>query len=489
MEFSLISSLKEMTKRRVAVSLWNHDDIVTLIKTGRFHSFLYSDKFQKGDILYDRIIGKVEKLLLPTTLEDALKETIHPIGFEILKFNNFQEKYLGEDNHFFDNEIKIHWTYQGTIDKVRTAMSFVKDDKIDCTLRYKIACIYCLEDDIPILWEKMSEDDKKILFRADSMAPYRVLIYFWGSEMKNELFDLHELRTRNENIYVDAMEYVAYSGNVAATQYFFQKLSDEEKSKEELKLTKSIVKRVEFSKEYYFEVLHFLLLQMSEINQLKVLQTSSYDLLCCFLEWPLQPYFNDLAGLLWSYLAPTDFEDLLWHIAIRSMQQKGAGCDFQSFFSRLWLDSPLHFKKYIISQEQWQHLVCHLYETGDTGSANLLLEMATAEQVERFITGNLGLHLSYSLSWSKKFYCIAACLAACITSEKIGETLKENFKTFLAATIDQKLSQAGKKSWEQFFTLLDAKISALSCKNSAAKRENEDKNNRNAKKLSKENTC
>ncbi|GFU08866.1 uncharacterized protein TNCV_1317701 [Trichonephila clavipes] len=478
-----------MTRRKVAVSLWNHDDIVTLIKTCRFNFFLYSDKFRKGDILYDRIIGKVEKLLLPSTLEDALKEIIHPIGFEILKFNCFQEKYLGEDNHFFDNEIKIYWTYLGTIDKVRTAMSFVKDDKIDFTLRYKIACIYCLEDDIPILWEKMSEDDKKISFRTQSLPIYRVLIYFWESEMKTELFELPGLRKENDNIYVDALEYAAYSGNIAATQYFYQKLSDEEKREERLKLTKRILRKVEFSKEYYFEVLQFLLLQMSEIDQLNVLQTGSYDLLCCFCEWPLQPYFNDLTGLVWSYLAPSEFDDLLWHIAIRSMQQKGAGCDFQSLFRRLWLDSPLHFKKYIISEERWEHLVCHLYEAGNTDSANLVLEMVTPEQVERFITGNPGLNLSYSLSWSKKFYCLAACLETCIASERIGETLKENLKTFLAAAIDQKFIQAGEKSWEQLFTLLNAKISALSCKNSATKRENEDRNNSNAKKLCKEKTC
>ncbi|GFV95509.1 ANK_REP_REGION domain-containing protein [Trichonephila clavipes] len=251
-----------MTRRRIAASLWNHDDIVTLIKTCSF--YLYGEKFQKGTILYDRIIRKVEKLLLPTALKDALEETIRSVGLEILKFNCFQQKYLGEKNHFFDSEIKIYWTYLGTIDKIRTAMSFVKDNKIDFTLRYKIACIYCLEDDIPILWEKMAQDDKKILIKTDSLPIYRVLISFWETEMKKELFKLHELRRSNQNVYVDAFQHAALNGNAAATRYFFQKLSDEEKREEVLKITKNIFRSVDFSFIYHIhsEVLQFLLLNL-----------------------------------------------------------------------------------------------------------------------------------------------------------------------------------------------------------------------------------
>ncbi|GFY66641.1 uncharacterized protein TNIN_469371 [Trichonephila inaurata madagascariensis] len=483
MEFSLILPLKEMTRRRIAVSLWNYDDIVTLIKSFEFHFYLYAEKFQGGNILYDRIIGKVEKLLLPTALENALKETIHSIGLEILKFNNFQEKYLEEDNHFFDNEIKIYWTYLGTIDKIRTAMSFVKDDKIDLTLRCKIACIYCLEDDIPILWEKMVQDDKTILIKTDSMAIYRVLIYFWESEMEKELFELHELRRMSGNVYVDALEYAACSGNLAATRYFFQKLSDEEKREEGLKIAKHALRAVEFSKGYRSEVLQFLLLQMSEKDQLNVFQTRSYNLLCCFLDWPLQPYIYDLAGLVWSYLDPSEFNDLLLQITVRTLLHKGRGCDYRSLFSGLWSGSPHLFKKYIILEQPWEHLLCHLYETGDIGSANLMLKMVAPEQVERFITGSSGLNLIHRLSLSEKFYWIEACLKACVTSEKIGETFKENYEMFLGTYVDQELTQAEKKSREQFFTLLDANISAL-----AAKRENEDEDNSNAKKLCKEKT-
>ncbi|GFY58868.1 uncharacterized protein TNIN_321561 [Trichonephila inaurata madagascariensis] len=471
-EFSLVLPLKEICRRRISASLFTHDDIVTLIKTCKFNSYSYSDKFREGNILYDQIIGRVKKLFLPITVEDELKETIHSIGFEILKFKCFQEKYLGENNHFFDNEIQIYWTYLGTIDKFRTAMSFVKDDKIDVTLRYKIACIYCLEDDIPTLWEKMSEDDKKFSFKTDSLPIYRVLISFWESKMKKRPFRLRELRRMNENVYVDALEYAAYSGNIAATRYFFQKLSDKEKKEEVLKMTKYILRKVEFSKEYYFEVLQFLLLQMSEKDQLDVFQAGSYNLLCCFMEWPLQPYFNNLAGHLWSYLVPSEFNDLLWHITIRNLEHKSNGCDYKSLFSRLWSESPLHFKKYIISQEPWEHLLCHLYETGDIGSANLMLKMVTPEQVDGFITGNSGLHLSYSLTWSNKFYYLVACLEACVTSETIGEILKGNFKKFLARTIDEKICVAGEESWKHFFTLLDAKISAL-----AARRETGDRNN------------
>ncbi|GFX83027.1 ANK_REP_REGION domain-containing protein [Trichonephila clavipes] len=399
MEFGLILSLKEMTRRRVAVSLWNHDDIVTLIKTFAFSPYFHAEMFHKGNILYDRIIGKIEKLLLPTALEDELRETTYSVGLEILKFNFFQGEYLNEDNRFFfDNEIKIYWTVLGTIDKIRTAMSFVKDDKFDFTLRYKIACIYCLEDDIPILWEKMAQD-KKISIKTDSLAIiYQVLIYFWESEMKKELFKLHELRRMNENVYVDALEYAACNGNIAATRYFFQKLSDEEKRKEGLRMTKKILRAVEFYKRYHSEVLQFLLLQMSEKDRLNVFQTCSYNLLCSFLEWPLQPYINDLAGLVWSYLDPSEFFELFRYIAVRNLLYKGRGCDYQSLFSGLWSGSPLHFKKYIILEKQWEQLLCLLYEAGDTGSASLILKMLAPEQVERFITGNPGLNLIHRLS-------------------------------------------------------------------------------------------
>lgn len=71
-------------------------------------------------------------------------------------------KHHGDTFSYINLPHEFHWTPQGIIDEKKTAKLLIKDDSIDITTLYKMSCVYCLEDDIPKLWNKVPEDRKKI---------------------------------------------------------------------------------------------------------------------------------------------------------------------------------------------------------------------------------------------------------------------------------------------------------------------------------------
>ncbi|GFY52656.1 hypothetical protein TNIN_477791 [Trichonephila inaurata madagascariensis] len=125
----------------------------------------------------------------------------------------------------------INWTILGIIDKKRTAEAVIKDKNLPLAKRYEIACTYCMNDEIPMLWRKLHEKNKSHYLKARS--PIYSFSIYWAYDMIMELNILDRrigdvfLTTPNSHCF--GIVYSFSTDNLPAFEYFIAKLSAEEK--------------------------------------------------------------------------------------------------------------------------------------------------------------------------------------------------------------------------------------------------------------------
>lgn len=323
----------------IIIFLWNQTDIRALVVKSNF-SMDYLHKSQEWKAIEEKIIKKVEKLSLPKMLKQKLSNFITPIGVQIIEW--VQCHCICFDRVFFPST-KLYWTSGGTVDKKRTAEKLVKDKNLEMSSRYRLACIYCLEDEIQILWNIMPEALK------DTVSHKFPIIQLWLRIMKSK-----ELG-QSFNSYKNEFEECIQLKNKVAAEYFLQKLTPSER-----KL--SLLQKAKTAEDP--PTLCFLLSVMDQQQQSEIFQNNSYEILCCFLQWPLHCYFIDTARCIFSYLQNEIFENVLIGIV---MKISGGYKDFnnQAMFSEFWQTSPDALKHYITNEIDESHLLASLFHIKD----------------------------------------------------------------------------------------------------------------------------
>ncbi|GBM14348.1 hypothetical protein AVEN_55341-1 [Araneus ventricosus] len=163
MNYTLMPSLEHIALVKVATTLWNQDDIRALIE--KFYSEIVSGRRirEKWQVIEDKVVEKLPQLSQPEPLKSEILGFIKPIGSQILKWLEYHIK----NCQLHMKLPNLCWTPEGTVDKKKTAEVLSKDENLDITRRYELACIYCLEDDIPELWNKIPKNHRIIYYKED----------------------------------------------------------------------------------------------------------------------------------------------------------------------------------------------------------------------------------------------------------------------------------------------------------------------------------
>lgn len=374
--FVLKPSLKHIALVNIVVSLWNQDDIKALIANLNFPLYIRDEDWQK---IEDRVIEKVPQLLIPSLLKEKLVCFVKPIGLQIAEWIQHNCKRF----HILVNvSTEICWTSHGTIDRKKTAEMLINDENIDISCRFRLAYVYCLEDNIPELWKKMSEDLKGSILDGSSLWTYeRTLVSLWTHAIKqyerhNELFS-----------YQIEFESYARDGNKAAAAYFLQKLSPTEREQVLVRTAKCVSDA---------DVLCFLLLQMNREQQAEIFQSIPYKILVLFLDWPFQAFFKETTNFVWEFLYGWHYVALLERIVGKIK----SGCkdwNYKKLFTEFLQKNPnTHF---ITNKSVNDRLLSLLLQIEDKEITHIFLRNASPAVKNKLMCGNITRHifLSYSL--------------------------------------------------------------------------------------------
>ncbi|XP_065210929.1 uncharacterized protein LOC135839015 isoform X1 [Planococcus citri] len=206
-------ALKEISSNAFVVELWN----LELNKHRTNHNL--NEFLSSPDISLKTLIPNV-----PSSIKRIIEEYIERFTSSVSDWNihHFLQVF---DYHRSDstgifhdfNDFKCDW--DGTIHYVRTAKQMMMCDRIGADEKFKIACMYCFEDEVRRLWPSVS--GKLDLNEIDFYSFPQ--LYYWVYLLKNEL---HRIPDQGDDS-VDRFALGRKPNNTSAMEYFWSRINPE----------------------------------------------------------------------------------------------------------------------------------------------------------------------------------------------------------------------------------------------------------------------
>ncbi|GBO14656.1 hypothetical protein AVEN_258223-1 [Araneus ventricosus] len=464
-------SLKDMAIRRMATVLFKESTILASISNmhTRSRSFInYEGEWR--ETVEDKLPDEVSKLGLPKSLTKLLIDTVKLMCRQVGKWKEFHEEYLQDsldEDIYFDIAIleKLCWTAAGAVDYGKTAKELVRSDVIDTVKKFKLACLYCLEDFIPLFWQELPNENKKYFCnkRRHRLEIGPLGLQFWwpyiinGQESKLEDL-IRSYRGDQITLHQYAFQCSLKRGNKTAAEYFFQKLTLEEKEASLMSSTRVLLgSRISywynvFPREQFSELLIYLLSVMTPDQQMQIFEERPLVVLSGLLQWPFQDIFSEIADLIWNFLPEREYDSVLQKIY----------CGFRhsrEYFLRLFQELFLR-----IPRDSWNSFVDRECESGSY--FELILRKEDIEAIELFFR-RVGAATRARLVFSEpalrmftryikigKWDVMEVCLREARLSQEDRERLKEVFTRHLTSIGVREMKRKTRK-WSRFFQLLD----------------------------------
>ncbi|GBM31881.1 hypothetical protein AVEN_183287-1 [Araneus ventricosus] len=91
----------------------------------------------------------------------------------------------------------------------------------------------------------------------------------------------------------------------------------------------------------------YLLSVMTPDQQMRIFQKNNCVVLKCFLNWPLQDQFSEIADLIWNFLPESKYDSVLWEMC---ESFTNSGHYFQILFQEFFLRIPCDFRKSFVDR-------------------------------------------------------------------------------------------------------------------------------------------
>ncbi|KAF8789789.1 hypothetical protein HNY73_007702 [Argiope bruennichi] len=462
--------LQEITLRRLVVILWNGYDILASIGKHHIKSMLYCEfKSEWCETVESKVITKISKLALPDLLTEQMIQIAKPIGLQIRRWKWFHEKYLSDSREEFDVPVltKLCWTSEGKVDYQRTAEEIIRCKIVDIVKLYKLACLYCLEDYIPVFWKEIPEEIKKTFQNEENTSDIETphLQFCWPYILKGEVSKLDYLARKTygnpSSFHQRAFEYSARKGNKTAAVYFFLKLTFEEREASLIRTTHYVVAERnfgiyrypdDFPKENISDVLYYLLSLMTPEQHMEIFKVHRTRVLRCFLGWPWQDLFLEISDLMWDFLPASDYSGLLLKMFLNfKYSEPYLPKLFQEFFMR----SPVGFKKHFAIKERLcRSFFPYFFDFKDSETIKVIFRSLDAADRMSLVSSESLLELFCRFISRGRWHMVEVCLRGAALSEENKDRLKETFGMYLAG-IDRGHIKWRKRKWRRFFQFLD----------------------------------
>lgn len=288
-----LMSLESIVAIKIAVFVCNTPDLKKEIMCA-YHSDYYNyfseHPYQQGSsslqdewkrILDEKQQDTLKQLPLPEAHQQQILNYMKPIKLRMLVWAKYIQAILGfsfleQSVDCINSSLFNAW---GNINAKEVALVLVENEKFEISQRYKLACLYCLEQPIRSLWEKIPEEEKEDFYHMDGPEELQqpALVNFWSYF----LMDNVAMVTGDRDPRLYRFDKAIESGNKDAVKYCWDKLDPIEK---EQRLVPSALAALSFRKEsknsvlsllsdhdpdelfaeYYIDILSFLLSKMQD---------------------------------------------------------------------------------------------------------------------------------------------------------------------------------------------------------------------------------
>ncbi|GBO01819.1 hypothetical protein AVEN_26823-1 [Araneus ventricosus] len=477
-------TLEEMALRKSVVHFWSEIDILSLIEKFPFKTMPGKWKLWQETVEY-KVKDKISKLVFPESLKRRMNLLVTPIGLQIPEWVNFMAQFLSDSREDLDIQLlkQLCWTSAGALDYKKTAESLVRLRTLDVVKRFKIACEHCLVDSLPVVWEELPDEYKSGFLKINLNNIWgidKLMQLYWVYALKGEEYKLLE---RYASFHNCAFLSSAYRGNKVATEYFFEKITNEERRSFFSSNFHCVLEGFlgfpspfDFPKEECTDVLFYLLSQMHHGEQMQVLRDYPGYIFRIFLHWPWQDLFLDKTALIWNFLPEgSTYNDLLRHITFKIKFSEYYFPElFQEFFGR----SPVDFRKYFLNQECLGNttLFCTFLYNEDEETVRAILRNIDVEDRVRLVSCLKVFYCLDSVLGRKGQDVVELCVREACPSKEDRERVKEVYMRYLKE--NEPSGVFCRRKWQRFFESLDE--ADASCLN---KRISEDETVTRAKRL------
>ncbi|GFS90564.1 uncharacterized protein NPIL_466371 [Nephila pilipes] len=374
MEYTIVPSLKYQVLLRIVTALWNRQSIRKLTWLS-FHS----SRHQLLEPLLKVIKDDINQLPLPKVLKCELMRLNEGIRLEIYKWNEYH------NNEYRMNIImpqNLFWEPFGSINYKKTAECLIQNTALRITGRFFLACMYGLENSIYELWSIMSTNDQ-LYFLSNFY-----FIYYWVEILRDphvEGIYNDTLRKFNAGEAVFVFESSINMCDIFVSDYIFQKLRPEDK----LILINwfeiisnaiylSFKRRYSIANLFYTDTLYWLFHKLEKQERLRMLEMHSFTILFCYLQWPRQEFFLEMARYLFKFLSGKHFGYLLAEIAYKRAHAEDF--DYGSLFEQFWRQSLEIHKKYVVGKKSLKLAFYHMFMVRDIQNIKMIFESTIDKQ-------------------------------------------------------------------------------------------------------------
>ncbi|XP_065209607.1 uncharacterized protein LOC135838025 [Planococcus citri] len=252
----------------------------------------------------------------------------------------------GSSENSVEDFLDIVCNFYGTIDNDKLAKLAMSSEEVSDVEKFKIACRFCLEDDIKRIWPSVSDsedlnlDDDYFHFHSDP------LVYYWVHRLRNQL---HKTPLSDYGYaIIDGREIQMFNSNWSVVEYFWKssKVADRKESAAYL-----LKHRGQIFCRYIFARL-----TEDELNTLMTERRDSF--LCTLLNSNFRAGNSDdsIAGgcilAVWEYIkhkvSERDFICAVREIIKKQTVSLGDIWSDESFSYQFWNRTPDHLKQVAI---------------------------------------------------------------------------------------------------------------------------------------------
>lgn len=398
MEYSInlyfVRSLKHIALIKTAVILWNEQDIRDLLTPCYSLQLQSADQEHTFSEMHLKVREKVNDLQVPLPLKEDILLFVKQIGKQLFHWaRNHSSKYY--PGIYLPSELS--WTSYGAINERETVKKLTEDGNLHILTRYKLACTYCLEDDIPELWNQMPPDCRGFWSNTDEMAfcdEFREMPFLavWTHAMGGQVEEVYLNRMIEDlnggNINAIAFDFAALAYNKPATEFFLRKITDEEKNSILVETTRTVACNFVDDKPR-IDVLCYLVSQIDMDQHMDAFKLITFDILRCFLDRCYKDICLEATHRLWDFLPETGYVKLLESIANEILLHHDTDSYYGGLFSKFWDMGSVAYKKHAVNESS--NLFTRLFQHPNLKYIHMILNDVTATERKNLIFSTQGI--------------------------------------------------------------------------------------------------